>query len=107
MNKKTEQAECAHGEREAFEAWWQSIDVLRPMRDVVFDAWQARAALAKPSPVAQAGQLPKRGHAEFLDWAEKVLNDEQTRLSAEDYLMDSDDCIHALREAAAPQLANK
>ncbi|WP_343577986.1 hypothetical protein [Pseudomonas sp.] len=52
------------------------------------------------APVAQAGQVPD--HAEFLDWAEKVLNEEQERLSGEDYLMDSNDCIAALREAAAP-----
>lgn len=51
------------------------------------------------APVAQAGQVPDR--AEFLAWAEKVLNDEQERLLAEDYLMDSDDCIKALHEAAA------
>lgn len=54
-------------------------------------------------PVAQAGQVPD--HAAFLDWAEKVLNNEQQRLSADGYLMDSDDCIQVLREAAAPQPA--
>jgi len=52
------------------------------------------------APVAQDGQVPD--HAAFLDWAEKVLNDEQERLSGEDYLMDSNDCIQVLREAAAP-----
>ncbi|MEQ6755011.1 hypothetical protein V4W32_17050 [Pseudomonas aeruginosa] len=33
--------ECA-----AFEAWWQSAEVLKCKRDVAMEAWQARAALA-------------------------------------------------------------
>lgn len=37
-------------ERAAFEAWWQSAEVLKCKRDVAMEAWQARAALAQPSP---------------------------------------------------------
>lgn len=36
----------------------------------------------------------------FVEEAAKVLDAEQERLSAEGYLMDSDDCIQTLREAA-------
>ncbi|HEJ9706855.1 TPA: hypothetical protein SMN51_003681 [Pseudomonas aeruginosa] len=39
-------------ERAAFEAWWQSAEVLKCKRDVAMEAWQARAALAQPSPDA-------------------------------------------------------
>ncbi|OES58713.1 hypothetical protein [Pseudomonas aeruginosa] len=38
-------------ERAAFEAWWQSAEVLKCKRDVAMEAWQASAALAQPSPV--------------------------------------------------------
>ncbi|MDI3575725.1 hypothetical protein QK322_08335 [Pseudomonas aeruginosa] len=49
LNK--ESVEQAGGdERAAFEAWWQSAEVLKCKRDVAMEAWQARAALAQPSP---------------------------------------------------------
>ncbi|WP_208537412.1 hypothetical protein, partial [Pseudomonas aeruginosa] len=45
-----ESVEQAGGdERAAFEAWWQSAEVLKCKRDVAMEAWQARAALAQPS----------------------------------------------------------
>ncbi|HBO2431074.1 TPA: hypothetical protein L4H33_006767, partial [Pseudomonas aeruginosa] len=45
-----ESVEQAGGdERAAFEAWWQSAEVLKCKRDAAMEAWQARAALAQPS----------------------------------------------------------
>lgn len=92
-------------EREACERWIRqqigmpshiAMDWEAPLARYAWLAWKARAALSAPP----AAGVP--GHAEFLEWAERVLDAEQERLSAEDYLMDSEDCIKVLREAAAP-----
>lgn len=76
-----------------------SADYDKPVSDII-DTYLPPGTKLYAAPVAQAGQVPDR--AEFLAWAEKVLNGEQERLSGEGYLMDANDCIAALREAAAP-----
>ncbi|HHO8040564.1 TPA: hypothetical protein ACRXVT_002524 [Pseudomonas aeruginosa] len=53
-------------ERAAFEAWWQSAEVLKCKRDVAMEAWQARAALAQPS------QAPTEGFTHFPELLESV-----------------------------------
>lgn len=50
----------------------------------------------------------KAGQGEAVAWhtfvgvAKQLLDEEQERLSAEGYLMDSDDCIKVLQESAPP-----
>ncbi|WP_220186440.1 hypothetical protein, partial [Pseudomonas aeruginosa] len=46
---KSEQAEGAQGELERFEAWWATSGLTK-FKDTAQAAWQARAALAQPSP---------------------------------------------------------
>ncbi|MFU5719658.1 hypothetical protein ACM7US_18160 [Pseudomonas aeruginosa] len=53
-------------ERAAFEAWWQSAEVLKCKQDVAMEAWQARAALAQPS------QAPTEGFTHFPELLESV-----------------------------------
>lgn len=48
---KSEQAEGAQGELERFEAWWATSGLTK-FKDTAQAAWQARAALAQPSPDA-------------------------------------------------------
>ncbi|KSH44452.1 hypothetical protein AO969_27365, partial [Pseudomonas aeruginosa] len=55
-------------ERAAFEAWWQSAEVLKCKRDVAIEAWQARAALAQPS--------QSQYEASFEEWLANELEGE-------------------------------
>ncbi|AJD62610.1 hypothetical protein F22031_19340 [Pseudomonas aeruginosa] len=64
-----ESVEQAGGdERAAFEAWWQSAEVLKCKRDVAMEAWQARAALAQPS--------QSQYEASFEEWLANELEGE-------------------------------
>ncbi len=56
--------ECA-----AFEAWWQSAEVLKCKRDVAMEAWQARAALAQPSQAqAEQAEQAEAERPEVVAW---------------------------------------
>lgn len=62
------------------------------------------ALLAQPVADEQGEQQPV-AWPEFVERAAQILDAEQERLSAEDYLMDSDDCIKVLRETVAAPIA--
>ena len=62
--------------------------------------FERNAILAQPGADEQAEQQPVAWDV-FVERAAQILDAEQRRLSAEDYLMDSDDCIKVLRETVA------
>lgn len=66
--------------------------------------FERNAILAQPVADEQAEQQPA-AWPEFVERAAQILGAEQERLSAEDYLMDSDDCIKVLRETVAAPIA--
>jgi hypothetical protein len=103
MNK--EQNAALEAERVAAESWYEEYaakgwSVSKIATTTAFKAGieYARAQLAAPAGVADGWHV-------FVDYAKQLLNAEQARLSAEDYIMDSDDCIEVLQEAAAPSPA--
>lgn len=102
--------EYAEKAADLLEQYERIVGALRADRELWAERWSkaisagARTEEQRDAAQARVAELEKQepDHAAFLDWAEKVLSDEQERLSGEDYLMDSNDCIAALREAAAP-----
>ncbi len=79
-----ESVEQAGGdERAAFEAWWQSAEVLKCKRDVAMEAWQARAALAQPSQ-AQAEQATADDYEEVLADHRRLVRELDVLLNGEE-----------------------
>ncbi|EMJ4127098.1 hypothetical protein NPI31_003621 [Pseudomonas aeruginosa] len=84
IDPEQESVEQAGGdERAAFEAWWQSAEVLKCKRDVAMEAWQARAALAQPSQ-AQAEQATADDYEEVLADHRRLVRELDVLLNGEE-----------------------
>ncbi|TLX65090.1 hypothetical protein DN820_01895 [Stutzerimonas nosocomialis] len=80
------------GEMVTHEGGVKISDLLEYEGDKVLNVWPLHTRPAQQQPV---------GWPQFVERAAQILGAEQERLSAEDYLMDSDDCIKVLRETVA------